>query len=311
MKIYDSLEKFDEKDNTIITIGNFDGLHRGHKELLSFMTNKAKDHKLKSLVVTFDPMPRKYLQPRCPYSQLLLKQEKIRLFEEKNLDILIIIPFDAMLAKLKYEQFIEEILINGLNMHTLIMGFDHKIGYNGEGCYRRIKRLATILGFDLQHFDAFHPRGEIISSSKIREYLTAGDIEKANELLGYKFFVSGEVIEGKRIGRKLGFPTANIKASKYKLIPKSGVYFVHVRVDDTLFNGILSIGTNPSISVSEETHIEVHILDFDENIYGKIIEVRLLTWLRDTKSFDSTEQLRLNIAYDVTLARKYFNILAK
>ncbi|MFV0344772.1 MAG: bifunctional riboflavin kinase/FAD synthetase [Bacteroidales bacterium] len=311
MKIYDSLKEFNKKHKTIVTIGNFDGLHRGHDKLLEFMRKEAKKRNAKSVVITFDPLPRKYLFPKCEYSQVLLRDEKIKLFEKQNIDYLIIVPFDSDIANIEYDQFVKDILINKLNMSALIMGFDHRIGHKGKGAFQRVKRLTQDLDFELLNFDAYHPNGEFINSSEIRKHLSNSDIDKANKLLGYNFFINGEVIKGKQIGKKIGFPTANIKTTKYKLLPKDGVYLVNVNIKGENFNAVASIGTNPTIDDEKKIHIEIHILDFDQDIYGQTVEINFMSCLRETKKFKSMEELRLNIKYDVAIAKKYFNNLTK
>lgn len=311
MKVYRNLENININEQTIVTIGNFDGLHRGHCKLLDFMTNKANKLKIKSVVITFDPLPRKYLFPKCEYSQVLVRDEKIKLFEKQNIDYLIIVPFDSDIANIEYDQFVEDILINKINMSVLIMGFDHRIGHKGRGSFQKVEGLTRKLDFELINFDAYHPNGEVINSSEIRKYLTDNNIHKANELLGYNFFIKGEVIKGKQIGQKLGFPTANIQVCKDKLIPKDGVYFVNVNIKGENFNAVASIGTNPTIDDEKKTHIEIHILDFDQNIYGQTIELSFISWLRETKKFKSMEELQLNIEYDVSIAKKYFKDITK
>jgi riboflavin kinase/FMN adenylyltransferase len=278
----------------VVTLGIFDGVHRGHRTLLDILVARAKEARGESVVITFFPHPRLVLeQNHLNLSFLTTMEEKKLLLEKAMIDHLIILEFSKDFSKINACDFVEDILINKIGTKQLIIGYNHHFGTRGEGDFRTIRECSKSLDFSLEQVQGLHTEEGAISSSLIREALLNGRLDVANDFLGYFYSVSGTVVGGREIGRSIGFPTANIKPSdQYKLIPGSGVYAVEVNLDGTIFKGMLNIGTNPTVSSGQGiTSIEVHILNFDGNIYGKEITVVFRKRLRDEKKFDNINQL--------------------
>jgi riboflavin kinase/FMN adenylyltransferase len=278
----------------VVTLGIFDGVHRGHRSLLDRLVSRAKEVAGESVVITFLPHPRLVLDKNPgELSFLTTMEEKTVLLENAKIDHLIIIEFNKKFSRISACDFIKKVLVEKIGTQHLVIGYNHHFGKKGEGDFNTIKRCAESLDFSIEQVQGFQTEEGAVSSSSIREALLKGRIDEANRWLGYFYSVSGTIIEGRQIGRSIGFPTANIKPDyKYKLIPGNGVYAVEVSVDGLVYPGMLSIGSNPT--VNEDTRkrsIEVHILNFYEDIYGKFISVRFRKRLRDEKKFENTSQL--------------------
>jgi riboflavin kinase / FMN adenylyltransferase len=285
----------------VATLGIFDGVHRGHKALLDCLVKRAKEANGESVVITFSPHPRLVLENNnINLSFLTTIEEKKVLLEKADIDHLIVIEFTKQFSKIPACDFIKDILVKKIGTMYLIIGYDHHFGRSGEGDFSTIKRCAEELEFRVEQVQGYHTEEGAISSSSIRDALLKGKIDEANSWLGYSYSVSGTVIEGRQLGRTIGFPTANIKPdSRYKLIPASGVYAVEVRLEDKLYPGMLSIGSNPTVNDdSSFRSIEVHILDFDNDIYGQNISVIFRKKLRDEKKFDNLKQLMEQMVHD-------------
>jgi riboflavin kinase / FMN adenylyltransferase len=285
----------------VATLGIFDGVHLGHMALLDRLVSRANELKGESVVITFSPHPRIVLeQHKTDLAFLTTMEEKKILLEKAKVDHLVIIKFDHQFSRIAACDFIKDVLVEKLGTRNLIIGYNHHFGRKGEGDFNTIKQCSEALGFIVEQVQGFHTAEGAISSSLIREALLTGRLEEANSWLGYSYSVSGTVVEGRRIGRTIGFPTANINPdSPYKLIPSNGVYAVEVKVDNEIFPGMLSIGSNPTVN-SDKTlrSIEVHILSFDNDVYNKKITVVFRKRLRDEKKFDDlgalTEQMELD-----------------
>jgi riboflavin kinase/FMN adenylyltransferase len=278
----------------VVTLGIFDGVHRGHRTLLDILVSRAREANGESVVITFSPHPRVVLeQDHLKLSFLTTMEEKKVLLEKANVDHLIILKFSKQFSKINACDFVEEILIKKIGTKHLILGYNHHFGRKGEGDYKTIKQCAKTLDFSIEQVQGLHTEEGAISSSLIRDALLKGNVDVANNLLGYFYSVSGIVVGGKQIGRSIGFPTANIKpADKYKLIPATGVYAVEVRFEGKTFPGMLNIGTNPTVNTDARVKsIEVYILNFEDNIYGKEISVVFRKRLRDEIKFENTRQL--------------------
>lgn len=285
----------------VVTLGIFDGVHRGHRVLLDCLVSRAREAKGESVVITFSPHPRLVLeQNRVNLSFLTTMDEKKVLLENANVDHLIIIEFNTMFSKIQACEFIKEVLVEKIGTKHLIIGYNHHFGRSGEGDFNIIKQCAESLDFSVEQVQGFHTEEGAISSSSIREALLKGRLDEANRWLGYSYSMSGTIVEGRKIGRSIGFPTANIKPDyQYKLIPGNGVYAVEVQLDGIRHPGMLSIGSNPTVNNdSRARSIEVNILDFNENIYGKSISVIFRKRLRDEIKFDNTEQLAEQMKLD-------------
>jgi len=285
----------------VVTLGIFDGVHRGHRVLLDRLVIRAEELKAESVVITFSPHPRLVLeQKNINLAFLTTIEEKIVLLEKAKVDHLIIIEFNKQFSKIKACDFIKDILVEKIGTKHLIIGFNHHFGRSGEGDFNTIKQCSELNAFKVEQVQGFHTEEGAISSSSIREALLNGKLDEANRWLGYSYSVSGTIIEGRKIGRSIGFPTANIDPdNKYKLIPGNGVYAVEVHLDDKNYMGMLSIGSNPTVNADIRIRsIEVHILNYNMDIYGRKISVTFRKRLRDEKKFDNIEQLTQQMELD-------------
>lgn len=293
MKLYTDLEQFNA-NNPVVTIGTFDGVHLGHQKVISRLQEFAKLHNGETVIFTFHTHPRLVTSPNEDNLRLLTTlSEKIKLFEKYGIDHLIIYTFDKSFSELLYSEFVEKILVEKLRTHCLVVGYDHKFGKNREGGFNYLKNCADKFGFKIEQLDALLVEEDSVSSTLIRNALQNGKIEKANQYLGYNFTLHGTVVEGKQLGRKLGFPTANIEASdKHKIIPGYGVYAVKVELSNVIYNGMLNIGTRPTFNKNADNRsIEVNIFDFEENVYGKEITLEFIKKIRDEQKFSNIEML--------------------
>jgi riboflavin kinase/FMN adenylyltransferase len=278
----------------VVTLGIFDGVHLGHRALLDYLVNRAKESHSESVVITFSPHPRLVLDKNTSGLFFLTTiGEKKNLLKNAGIDQLIIIEFTKEFSNISACDFIKDILVGKISTRHLIIGYDHHFGRKGEGDFNTIKECAKNLDFSVEQVQGFQTSEGIISSSSIREALLSGNLDDANKWLGYSYSLTGKVIEGRRIGRIIGFPTANIKPlSNHKLIPGNGVYAVEVYLDKSNYPGMMSIGTNPTVNSDPGFRsIEVNILNFEGNIYGHEITVVFRKKLRDEKKFDNLQQL--------------------
>jgi riboflavin kinase / FMN adenylyltransferase len=278
----------------VVTLGIFDGVHRGHMALLDYLVASAKEAQGESVVITFFPHPRLVLEKNnINLSFLSTIEEKKVLLEKANIDHLIIIEFNIKFSRIRACDFIKDILVGKIGTKHLIIGYNHHFGRSGEGDFNTIKQCSESLSFRVEQVQGFHTDEDVISSSLIRNALLKGNLDDANRWLGYSYSMSGTIVEGRKIGRSIGFPTANIMPdNQYKLIPGDGVYAVEVKLDEKDYHGMLSIGTNPTVnSDSTLRSIEVHILNFNKDIYGRNISVTFRKKLRDEKKFDNLEKL--------------------
>jgi len=310
VKLYTSLDQFRAK-KPVVTIGTFDGVHLGHQKVIFRLQKIAEKHNGETVIFTFHAHPRLVTSPNENSLRLLTTlNEKINLFEKYGIDHLIIYPFDKDFSELSYSEFVEKILVEKIGTHCLVIGHDHKFGKNREGGFDYLKNCADKFKFEIELLDVLLVEEDSVSSTKIRNALQNGDIEKANHYLGYQFTLHGKVVEGKQLGRKLGFPTANIEASdKYKIIPGYGVYAVKVELNGVDYNGMLNIGTRPTFNNNADNRsIEVNIFDFEEDIYGNEITLSFVGKIRDEKKFDNIDFLVNQLVKDKTTA---LSILAK
>ncbi len=299
MKVYHSISDFQNVSRPILTTGTFDGVHFGHKIIIDRLKEIAKKQNGETVLLTFSPHPRMVLFPDDHNLQLInTLEEKIKLLEQAGIDHLIIHPFTKSFSRTTSMQFVRDIIVNELNTHKLVIGYNHHFGRNREGSFEHLKEFAPLYGFEVEEISAQLIDNLSISSTKIRKALLSGDVSKAADFLGYNFSLQGQVIEGQKIGRTLGFPTANLTVvDESKLIPKDGVYAVHVEVKGQLFKGMMNIGNNPSITFKKHS-IEVHIFDFDSDIYNEQIEVRFIKRIREEISFDNLDTLKIQLEQD-------------
>lgn len=299
MVIIEGHQAIPEIQNAIVTSGTFDGVHFGHQKILKKIVNTAKEQNGKSVVLTFWPHPRFVLFPEEKTLKLLSTfEEKAQLLEEVGIDYLVKVEFTKAFSQLSSETFIQNMLVEKLKTKKLIIGYDHRFGKNRTGSFEYLKENSQRFGFEVEEI----PRQDIddvgVSSTKIRQALFYGEVDHAAELLGRAYSVQGTVVEGKKIGTQLGFPTANINVSEeYKLIPKDGAYAVRVRVKDNWYKAMLNIGVRPTVGGLHRV-IETHLFDFDQNVYGDSVQIEFVKHLRDEKKFDSLEDLKTQLQKD-------------
>lgn len=304
MKVYHSISEFQNVSRPILTTGTFDGVHFGHKIIIDRLKEIAKNQNGETVLLTFSPHPRMVLFPDDHNLQLInTLDEKIKLLEQAGIEHLIIHPFTMAFSRTTSMQFVRDIIVNELNTHKLVIGYNHHFGRNREGSFEHLKEYAPLYGFEVEEISAQLIDDVSISSTKIRNSLLSGDVSKAADYLGYNYPLKGQVIEGQQIGRTLGFPTANLKVlDGSKLIPKDGVYAIHVEVKRQTFKGMMNIGNNPSL-ISKKHSLEVHIFDFDSDIYDEQIEVRFIKRIREEISFDNLDALKIQLEQDEDTAK--------
>lgn len=300
MNIHYNIDKFNGT-KPVLTIGTFDGVHRGHKKVLQQLTDAAKEIGGESVVLSFHPHPREIISRYDKKIELLTSlNERKRLLKKAGIDHLIIIPFTKEFADLTYQDFFKSILIDKLNIKKLIVGHDHRFGKDRGGNYEKLVVFGQQNKIVVEKISALNDKNQSISSTKVREALSDGNVELASTFLGYKYRINGRVVKGKQLGRTLGFPTANVCPEvEAKLIPKSGVYVVKVKIDKTSYQGMLNIGNRPTVNNNKQNRtIEVHIFDFDSDIYDIDIELKFISRLRDELKFDSLDSLKTQLAKD-------------
>jgi riboflavin kinase/FMN adenylyltransferase len=295
----DIKEKFTK---SIVTLGNFDGLHLGHQELIKMVIRRAKETGGKSLVVTFRPHPLKILAPeKCP-PLISIYEEKIRLFDKLGIDVLVKIPFTLEFSAMAPERFIKDVLCDLLGAKEIFVGYNYRFGKGRKGNIGTLKELGKKCGFVVREVKQVSLNGEEISSTKIRRLLGEGDVEHAARLLGRTYAVTGIVVKGDGRGKSLGFPTANI-VPKHAIIPAKGVYAVRLYVRDKLYDGIANIGLRPTFGKKDLT-IEVHVFDFDEDIYNEEVSLYFIKKIREEKKFETPGDLARQIRSDILAAKE-------
>ncbi|MBN2262863.1 MAG: bifunctional riboflavin kinase/FAD synthetase [Prolixibacteraceae bacterium] len=287
--------------NPVVTIGTFDGVHRGHRKVIAQLNSLAAKAGGQSVIFTFYPHPRLVVSKQEHNLRLLTTlDEKIELLGKSGIDHLVIFPFTPQFAALTYREFMQDILLEKLGLHTLVVGHDHRFGKNREGTFENLLALSKQTGFKLERIDALLVDEVDVSSTKIRNALQQSDVAKANHYLGYTFSLKGTVTKGNQIGRKIGFPTANIEASDpNKLIPAKGVYAITVDVEGQIYPAMLNIGYRPTVNSNADNRtIEAHILGFDADIYQKEITLFFHEHVRTEQRFNSIDELKLQLETD-------------
>tara|TARA_Y100000815_G_scaffold275773_1_gene317333 strand:- start:41702 stop:42634 length:933 start_codon:yes stop_codon:yes gene_type:complete len=305
VKQHPSAQEFNGSKSTVVTIGTFDGVHRGHRKIISRLIASAQSNALESVVLTFFPHPRMVVQKESSIKLIDTIDERIHLLEETGLDHLIVHPFTHEFSRLSAEEFVEEILVNQLRAKRVIIGYDHHFGRNRNANIDDLRRYGKQYGFDVEEISKQDIDDVAISSTKIRKALEAGDLALANEFLGKPFMLTGTVTRGKGLGRKLHYPTANLHiAEDYKLIPAKGVYVVQSQIGHKDYYGMMSIGTNPTVGGSALT-IETFFFDLSMDLYDKKIQIEVLTRIRDEKKFDNLDQLVRAMKQDEQFSLNY------
>jgi riboflavin kinase/FMN adenylyltransferase len=299
MKVYQGIEQFNQVQGAVVTLGTFDGVHLGHQKILKRLKELAAQNGGETVVLTFNPHPRMVLYPDDHKLKLLSTiEERMVRFKEAGIDHLIIVPFTKEFSRMSASEFVENIILDKIGASILVIGHDHRFGKNREGDYKVLEQLASERNFLLEETAAEDWEEITISSTKIRAALEAGDIAKANALLGHHYSFVAEVIHGDAIGRTIGFPTANLKPTEYfKLIPGDGVYAVYVNVDGSVYGGMMNMGFRPTVGGIAHTR-EVHIFDFDGNIYGQELTITVVNRIRNEEKFANIEALKIQLGLD-------------
>lgn len=300
MKIYNNFTDFVKVPNAIVTIGTFDGVHLGHRAILTDMVNSAKDIDGETVVITFYPHPRQVLNIDSSSLRFITTQEeKIRHLEEIGIDNLIVVNFTEEFSRVSSENFIRDYVIETINPAKIVIGYDHHFGKNRTGDFNLLHDLSLRYNFEVQRIEAHDVENIAVSSTKIRHSLQRGDVEHANMLLGYQYPYFGTVVHGAQIGRSLGYRTANIDVKKeYRLIETSGVYATYADFEGKVYKSMTYIGKKPTVNDGEDENIEVHLFDFDDDIYEKEIKIRFVKRIRDEQKFDSLHDLKQQLNLD-------------
>ena len=298
MKVYQSLAEFNTLNCAVATTGTFDGVHLGHKKILSQLVQTAHKVGGESVLLTFSPHPRLVLQPDVELQLLTSLEEKIGLLEQTGLDHLIIHPFTKEFSRTPSLEFVREILVNQLGVKQLVIGYDHHFGRNREGSFHHLKEFGPIYGFEVEEIPALDIDAVNISSTKIRTALIEGNVELATTYLGHPYIIGGEVIKGDQIGRSIGFPTANLDINfQHKLIPADAVYAGYVLLNGEHHKAMANIGRRPTVG-SNRRSVEIHLLDFEGDLYGQHLHFAVGHRLRDVMNFKSLDALKTQLTLD-------------
>ena len=304
MKVFKNFNEYSSQKPLALTLGMFDGVHLGHKSIIDELIKVGSENDLETAILTFWPHPRFVFNPDEDLKLLNTLEEKKSLIEKYGINNLFLKEFDEEFRNLTGEEFVRKILIEKLNVKYLIIGYDHSFGKNKSGNFELLQKLSKELGFEVEQMEAINIHENNISSTKIRNALLKGKIQEANEMLGYPYSVSGIVAHGKKLGRTIGYPTANIETESIKLLPKKGAYIVETIVKYQQYKGMLSIGTNPTVN-GEKLTVEVYILDFNEDIYGEKITVKFRDFLHEEIKFEGLEKLIERLDEDKKLTEEF------
>lgn len=304
MKLFQEITPFATSKPLALSLGMFDGVHRGHLEIINQLKKRAVEKDLETAILTFWPHPRLVFNPTDSLKLLNTLHEKLELLKKSGIDNVIVKNFDEEFRNLTGEQFVREILVEKLQVKHLIIGYDHTFGKNKSGNFDLLQQLAPELGFKVEQVEAVLHNELNISSTKVRNCLLEGNVKGAADKLGYFYTISGKVVEGKKIGRTIGYPTANIEVEPLKILPKKGAYIVEVWLKDNFYKGMLSVGTNPTVN-GEKLTTEVYILDFNDDIYGQEITVKFRDFLHDEIKFENLEQLIERLDEDQGLTQSF------
>lgn len=310
MQVFNSIKDLKKDKNTILTLGTFDGIHPGHLKIIDKLVDCSKEKGCRNVVITFHPHPRTVLGNGGNVKILTTLEERKNLLEKRGVENFLTINFTKEFASLTGEQFIYDYLVNGIGLTEIVLGHDHHFGKGRSGNFELLRRIGAKENYSVTTVDAFYVDDEIVSSSKIRNALSDGDLKKANRLLGRNYFFSGTVVGGDKRGRELGFPTANIKlSSEEKLLSAIGIYAAKVLLKDEEHFGLLSIGKRPTFYNAGEVVTEVYIFNFNREIYGEVVTVELVERLRGEEKFNSAEDLINQMNKDKENGLKIFNEL--
>jgi riboflavin kinase/FMN adenylyltransferase len=306
VKIHRNPSELKSIGKPVLTTGTFDGVHQGHKQIIHRLNEIALRENARSVVLTFSPHPRKVLFPDDETLQLLsTEEEKIALMEKCGVDDLIFFPFTLDFSRISSVEYVRDLLVNTIGVHTMVVGYDHHFGRNRQGDFNQLVEFGATYGFRVEEIPAWEIDQVNVSSTKIRQALTCGEIHTANKYLGYRYGLRARVVPGRGLGRQLGFPTANLVCENSdKLIPGSGVYAVLLTLNSTKYKAMMNIGYRPTFDDSSGIHMEVHIFGLNHEIYGEVVSLQFVERLRSEARFNSAEDLKEQLLLDSTEARK-------
>jgi riboflavin kinase / FMN adenylyltransferase len=293
MKVYRSLQQLPVFNRAVLTIGTFDGVHLGHQQIIRQLLMEAEESGGESVLISFYPHPRKIVQPDKSIAELTTLDERIELLKRQGLDNLVVVPFTKEFSEQSAQQYIKDFLVDRFHPSLIIIGYDHKFGNNREGDYRLLEQMGEQYNYTVKEIPQQLINEVAISSTKIRQALSNGEVETANQLLGYPYFFKGNVIEGNKLGRKLGYPTANLQIQDLdKLVPANGVYAVEAQIEGEtrILKGMMNIGNRPTVDGTRRS-VEVHLFDFNEDIYNRHLKVYVRFHLRNEVKFEGLEKL--------------------
>jgi len=302
VKIYSSIEEFQNVERPIVTTGTFDGVHFGHRKIIDRLKDLAQSCRGETVLLTFSPHPRMVLFPDDQDLKLLNTiEEKKQLLEKAGVQHLIVHPFTKNFSRISSINFVRDILVNEINAHKLVIGYNHHFGRNREGSFEHLQKFASVYGFEVEEIPVQLLDNVGVSSTKIRKALFHGDVDKAAEYLGYQYELCGTVVNGNAIGRSIGFPTANLELGDVKkILPADGVYAVWVIVDKKTYKGMMNIGKKPTLNSQIRT-LEIHLLEFDQYIYNKKIKIKFVKRIRDEIAFCELIELKEQLEKDRSL----------
>lgn len=307
MNIFDENSNIEKSKNTVVTIGTFDGIHRGHRKILDELLRISKEENSRNFVITFEPHPRTVVAQKFDIRLLTTLEEKKEIFENYGIENLMVINFTKEFSKLTSEEFIRKFICDKIGARHVVIGYDHKFGRNRDGNESTLRSLGEKFGFDVTQVPPIKENDVVISSTLIRNLLLNGKVEEANSYLGRNYSLSGKVVHGAGRGISLGFPTANLQPnSKRKLIPANGVYAVSVKLENKVYFGVMNIGFRPTFNQTPHAITEVHVLDFNKDIYGENITIEFVKRLRDEKKFGGKEELIKQIKDDIQKTKEIF-----
>lgn len=293
----------------IVTLGTFDGVHLGHQEILRQMVAEGKESGRETVLLTFHPHPRMVLYPESHSVRLIDSlEEKLEKLEQSGLDTVILFPFTQKFSRLTAVEFVRDVLVRDIGVSKMLVGYDHHFGKNREGDFHQLQELGQLYGFDVKQIQAVQTGDVSVSSTKIRKALSEGEMLTVERYLGQPFQLTGEVIHGNKLGRTIGFPTANLSIDQTtKILPETGVYAVKVQRNNQWFNGVMNVGKKPTVQQTEIISVEVYIFDFDAELYGELLRVQVFDRLRGEQRFASIDELKSQLVKDEQNAR---NVLA-
>lgn len=308
MKIYNNVSEFDSDVQTVITIGTFDGVHMGHRKIIKRLIDSAENGHLQTALLTFYPHPRMVLQQSEDLKLINTIEERKLILEETGLEHLIVHPFTIDFSRLSAREYVEEILVKSLNAKKIVIGYDHHFGRNRNANIEDLREFGKEFGFEVLEISKQDIEDVAVSSTKIRRSLEDGDLETANKYLSLAFFLSGEIVRGKGLGKNMGYPTANMDIKEtYKLIPKQGVYVVASVIDGEKYFGMMNIGTNPTVG-GQDRSIETFFFDLDKDLYGQHLHIQLLKRIRSEVKFDGLDALVKAMSADEIFAKNYIKV---